>query len=412
MLRLTGRFLLLKITILMAFTGLLLAFSAGPPLGRTGGFGESTCFDCHSGPTPVDGGGGTFTIEGVPPTYNPGADYAISVRLSQGAPAMRWGFELAVRRQADATQAGALTAGEGTQVRVSAGVQYISHNSAGTRPGTPGGTSWTFTWRAPAAGAGVVQFNAAGNAANNDRTPSGDFIYTARATTSEEIPVIGCNQPNNAFFAQIANGGGFTSKVILTNPASTAVDVCMEILDDNGRPVNFGLSSEPSGINPSGVFSLPPKGSVIFTTDGQGEAAVGASLRVGSSGRIGGVVLFSQPGLGTTGVGASDPVSGFITPVERNANVNTGLALVNSGDDPISVSLSLRRFDGTEVALASPINMPKRGHIARFINDFFNPGVTDNFRGTIVALVTGGNASGMALRIGNEFTTLPVTPLP
>lgn len=396
--------------VVLLVSGVLIANSGGPQLGLTGGFGEPNCTQCHTG-NPLNAPGGSVTLSGLPETgYTPNQNYSVTVALARGGQS-RWGFELATRIQANGNQAGALTAGTGTQVRTngSTGVQYISHTAAGTFPGQRDSGSWTFTWRAPGPGSGPVQINVAGNAANNNGAPSGDFIYTGQLVVPEVTATPGCSQPNNTNFAQFANGGGFTSKVILTNPGSSPVDACMDVRNDGGNPVTVGMASDPSGINPGGSFTIPPGGSVVFTSDGQGDLTVG-SVRVGSSGTIGGVVLFAFSG-GTTGVGSSVSLSGFITPVERNANVNTGLALMNTTDAAVTVNLSLRRLDGTEAAVGS-VTIPARGHSQGFISDYFGDGATQNFRGSVVARTASGTVGATALRIGNEFTTLPVTPLP
>ena len=41
--------------------------------------------------------------------------------------------------------------------------------------------SFSFEWVAPDAAAGMILFNAAGNAANGNGEPTGDYIYTASA---------------------------------------------------------------------------------------------------------------------------------------------------------------------------------------------------------------------------------------
>ena len=63
------------------------------------------------------------------------------------------------------------------------GVTYAQHTEAGTALTRPGTATWTVEWRPPAAGATSVVFHAAANAANDDASEFGDFIYTALATT-------------------------------------------------------------------------------------------------------------------------------------------------------------------------------------------------------------------------------------
>ena len=73
------------------------------------------------------------------------------------------------------------------------GVTYAQHTEAGSALTRPGTASWTVEWRppataAPAGGATAVVFHAAANAANDDASEFGDFIYIASATTRPAGP--------------------------------------------------------------------------------------------------------------------------------------------------------------------------------------------------------------------------------
>jgi hypothetical protein len=164
---------------LCATVATLWAFSAAPPLFRTGGFGEATCLACHNEfdkPGP-----GSFIITGVPEVYSPGTVYPIIVTISQDGQS-RWGFELSTRYDAD-RQAGTIevTDPENTFVRTTdSGIQFLTQTLDGTMEDTPDGpVSWMFDWRAPAVAVGTVYFNAAGLAADGDGTPAGDYVYKA-----------------------------------------------------------------------------------------------------------------------------------------------------------------------------------------------------------------------------------------
>jgi hypothetical protein len=160
-------------------------------------------------------------------------------------------------------------------------------------------------------------------------------------------------------------------------------------------------------------FSVPSLGSTLIATDGQGSDQVGSATATSDS-DIGAVVRFTLPGIGITGVGASEAVTGFIVPAQRETGGrSTGLAVFNPGADPVSVALSLRDPGGVEVATGSIDDLAGQGHVAQFIQEFFE-GVPDPFTGTIVAQVTGGRVAATALELdagAGEFTTLPVTPL-
>ena len=148
----------------------------GPPPGHTGGFGEPTCRACHSD-AGLNEPGGDLTIVGTPAAYEAGRTYSLEVVLRR-AGMLRAGFQLAARF-ADGTPAGALAPGDERSVVIRDSVShvgYIEHNLAGTTLSGDAGR-WIVRWTAPGTARGVVVFNAAGNAANDDDSPLGDFIY-------------------------------------------------------------------------------------------------------------------------------------------------------------------------------------------------------------------------------------------
>src|SRR5206468_2476933 len=82
---------------------------------------------------------------------------------------------------------------------------------------------------------------------------------------------------------------------------------------------------------------------------------------------VGGVLRYSVPALGTAGVGASEPVEGFIAPVSRDArgDWSTGVAIASIGN-PVTLSLTLRDESGKPVAGAEAIvQLRANGHVSR-----------------------------------------------
>jgi hypothetical protein len=163
-----------------------------PPLAHTGGFGEPTCVACH-----MDGdlndAGGSLTIEGVPARYEPGRRYRLTVTVRH--PDLRLaGFELASRFASgpdSAKQAGSLApTDDRAQVSTDDGsrIQYAHHLRSGTTPVAAEVGRWTLDWTAPVAGSGPVVIHVVGNAANDNDSPMGDYIYARSATipTSEK----------------------------------------------------------------------------------------------------------------------------------------------------------------------------------------------------------------------------------
>lgn len=170
------------------------AYGSIPPIvGVTGAPGEGTCNSCHTAGnnqeigTPNYNPAGHIQISGLPSVYTPGQTYKVTVTVSLPS-ARRWGFELTVL-DATGTSAGvgtvSITDTANTVLRAATyngkPRQYVSHKTGGTFIGQPSSANWSFDWTAPSATAGDITFYAAGNAANNQVSPEGDYIYTTMA---------------------------------------------------------------------------------------------------------------------------------------------------------------------------------------------------------------------------------------
>lgn len=152
----------------------------GPPLARTGGFGELTCIECHLD-LELNAPGGALLLDGVPASFTPGGAYVITV-VVEGEGMGSAGFQAAARyREGERTgaPAGRLASLDSrTVVRSEDGVDYINHTVEGSELGPGDVASWSFEWVAPGQPSPVV-FHVTGNSANGDNSPLGDLIYTA-----------------------------------------------------------------------------------------------------------------------------------------------------------------------------------------------------------------------------------------
>lgn len=159
------------------------AFSGGPLDGRTGSPADSgkTCNDtgCHNTYT-LNSGAATFSVS-APSNYTLG-NVNVTVSFSNSSTA-KHGFELS-----------ALDAGNnhvGTFSNVDGNTQtsdgnYIKHTSAGSSQS--GNANWNVQWTAPTSEVqDPVTFYAAGNEANGDGSPLGDYIYTKTAQISKAV---------------------------------------------------------------------------------------------------------------------------------------------------------------------------------------------------------------------------------
>ena len=148
-----------------------------PPEAHTGAFGEPTCQECHFGEA-LNQEPGNVRIIGLPQYYTPGRAYQFAVVLT--APELKvGGFQLTARFE-NGRQAGRLEAANaGIVVSVSKGVEYVSHTLEGISAKN-NTLRWELVWQAPAEAGGTVVFNVAANASNDDASPLGDHIHTAK----------------------------------------------------------------------------------------------------------------------------------------------------------------------------------------------------------------------------------------
>ena len=157
-----------------------------PPLAHTGGFGEPTCLACHFDGE-LNDSAGSLLIEGVPARYEGGRRYRLTITVRH--PELKLaGFELSSRFATGADsgkQAGTLAATDdraGVTAEDATRIQYAHHLRSGTTPLSAGIGRWTVEWVAPTAGSGAVVIHVAGNAANDNDSPLGDYIF-ARSVT-------------------------------------------------------------------------------------------------------------------------------------------------------------------------------------------------------------------------------------
>lgn len=119
----------------------------GAPAGYSGSPADGqTCANCHGGTATTVANVLTSNVPAA--GYVPGTNYTITVSIA-GSNA-RKGFEVSPQNSSGVLM-GTLAAGSGSNI---VGTKYVTHTSAkSTNPGT-----WTFTWKAPDAGSGAVNF--------------------------------------------------------------------------------------------------------------------------------------------------------------------------------------------------------------------------------------------------------------
>jgi hypothetical protein len=164
------------------------ASAFGPSASFTDAPGEANCTACHTS-FPVNTGGGSVSIMGLPHDYLPNQQIPITVRTSQVG-ATVYGFQMtAIDREGKTVGQFTLPTQNPMRIQSVSGLVnnqiriYVHHTVDGIAPSGANFTSWTFNWTAPATRVGKVGFYAAGNAADGLGSPAEDQIYTTATAT-------------------------------------------------------------------------------------------------------------------------------------------------------------------------------------------------------------------------------------
>ena len=258
--------------------------------------------------------------------------------------------------------------------------------------------------------------------------------YAVAFTAPEDVPVYG-NQTmivGSGFykghqmaldFAHFANGGSFSSDVVLVNLAATPIRPLVYFYGKDGGLIDPGSMVDGMGNlfpTPFGALTplaeLPALGEITISTNGMGDLTTG-SVKVVTEGLdspIGGVLRFDAPGIGVAGVGASQAVRDAVIPVRRRmGGIDTGAALRNLSESELTLSCHLMM--GGEMIEMQPVTLPANGQTAMFISELFEHDTSD-FTGSLRCTAPAGEQefTGVAVELDADngiFTTLPVVPL-
>ena len=171
------------------------AYSSGPPDSKAGNPPTNNyCTQCHASFT-LNSGTGTLAIEGLPENgFVPENTYSLTVTLDDPN-MMRGGFEVTVIYDAGGgnyLMGGGFEVTDPTNTQLSDNTgstpDFMKQTSTGSHAGTSGPFSWSFDWVAPVELADMVTFYIVGNAANNNSSTNGDYIYGITEEVTQALP--------------------------------------------------------------------------------------------------------------------------------------------------------------------------------------------------------------------------------
>ncbi len=218
---------------------------------------------------------------------------------------------------------------------------------------------------------------------NNRR---GEAIVTTTPTADLTQPLI--YKPT--YFAQLADGGGYTTSVTLLNTSGVIERGALLIWDNNGAP----LVVTQVGGTPRSLFrySIAAGGVFHFQTDG----LPADFIKVGwvqmipdpsSPAPVGSGLFSYNPGgtlVSESGIPAADSTNHARVYVDLSRNHNTGLAIANVNGTAASIAINAFKTDGVTGVGTSrgPLKLAGYGHDAKFADQFIS-GLPAGFRGVL-----------------------------
>ena len=182
-------------------------------------------------------------------------------------------------------------------------------------------------------------------------------------------------------FAQIGDGGGLRTVILVSNPNDEAAQVKVNFFDSPGQPLAISVSSSSQT---SVTVVVPAGGAGRIVTDGQLATPVQGWAELRSEVPVVAQVLFEirQDGKLVTqaAVESVDPRVLFGLFVDRNSITRTGVAIANPRIGPTRVRSILKDEQGNVLETTERI-LPSRGKLSRFVSELFTN--IGDFKGTL-----------------------------
>ena len=253
-------------------------------------------------------------------------------------------------------------------------------------------------------------------------------IVALRMTTNQRDDILFTTTPvadltdtvsyDPVYFPQFADGGGYTSSLILLNTSGGTETGTLQILDNDGLPL---VVNQVGGTSDSSfAYSIPPNGAYLLRTDGFPAVTKvgwvklipngGTATPIGSGvfGYVDDDVLVSESGVPAAGSSTHARVY-----VDLRSNHNVGLAIANLEATAANITINAFQMDGsTGVGTsAGPLALPGNGHSAQFANQLIN-GLPASFTG-VLEITSPTPFTALTLRsLDNERNDFLMTTFP
>jgi sugar lactone lactonase YvrE len=227
---------------------------------------------------------------------------------------------------------------------------------------------------------------------------------------------------NPLYFAQFANGGGYTTSLILMNTTVVSETGVLQVMDNAGHPLVVSHADGTSGS--LFQYSIPPNGICRFQTDGFPANWETGWVKVipdpGTATPVGSGVFGYNPAnvlVAESGVPVASTTTHARIYVDRSGNHNTGLAIANIESTAAVITIRAFQNDGVTAVGTSniPLTLSAHGHDSKFADQLV-AGLPAGFTGVLDISSTARFAALTVRSLYNEnndylTTTFPVADM-
>jgi uncharacterized repeat protein (TIGR01451 family) len=199
----------------------------------------------------------------------------------------------------------------------------------------------------------------------------GEFLMTTLPVLNIAAPFAG-----TVFFPHFADGGGWTSDIILVNPREVAISGRLVFFGQFGAPVLITARGEA---NSTFSYTIPPNSSIQLKTSNLAASTVTGSVRAipdTGSGTPSGLLIFSfnRGGITVSEAGVSAVATNvvfrtYVEASEPGNSIMSGIALTNPSPTGTTVNLELTTLSGASTGLSAQLVLGGNGHEAQFLNE-------------------------------------------
>jgi hypothetical protein len=214
----------------------------------------------------------------------------------------------------------------------------------------------------------------------------GEFLMTT-------LPVVALEMPSaqSLVMPQFADGGGWSSQVVLTNPTNMPLSGTVSFFSDAagkgaGVPVNVTVDGKTDS---KFSYTIAPRASVRFATSNAGADVRAGYVVVNAAANSvvpQGITMFSysESGIMATqaGVRALPTSTASHTYVEVQPGVRSGMAIANTSSSAAQITLQLESEDAAAQSFSASFEVSAGGHVARFVDELM-PQAPATFKGVL-----------------------------